>query len=448
MQARGRADEGAVCTYSDGPGAGTGSLTWAQQFMREVVLATGAAVGDFDFLIVHDLAEPLSIGMAQDLVRRFVLRHPLLRTSISETADGTPVQRISAAGILPISVHRTDDPFADELRDVVPGTTFETTFRALLVLQGDAVVRVAMRISHVVTDVDGTRLLSDAFAALAAEESATSINDFVAPSPLDLARFEESIEGQRIQRRAIDHASAVYEVSPPTMLPRRRTPEGMRFWFGELRSADLLLSMPVLRNRLGVTRAGALAGSLAAVVASQAGTQSALLFLISSNRFDPAWTSYPGLLTQEAILHLPIGESIRETMQVATTASMRSLRNARYSPAEMDKVRRAAERRHGVRFDKLGTAVVLNLLSPDGSLKELDRTPSTFRWKGATNAENLGLYIDAYQDTDDFVLHVRVDTALMAPDDAKDLLRAMEWLIVTCAARDLAIDELHLSDIL
>jgi hypothetical protein len=69
--------ENTDCDYSGGAGAGTGGLTWAQQFMRDVVLATGAPLAQFDLLVVCDLAPPRSVGGATDLVRRFVLRHPL-----------------------------------------------------------------------------------------------------------------------------------------------------------------------------------------------------------------------------------------------------------------------------------------------------------------------------------------------------------------------------------
>ncbi|MDH6108199.1 hypothetical protein P3T36_004336 [Kitasatospora sp. MAP12-15] len=439
----GTSQESSPCTYSAGAGAGTGALTWAQQFMREAVLASGAPVGDFDVLIVHDLARPLPVDQARDLVRRLALRHPTLRTSMSETAEGTVVQRVSAAGALPVCVHHSADPLSSDPRQLLAGTTFETMVRVLFVVQGDAVARIALRVNHLIADADGSRVVFTDFAAVAADQPTATIAEPVTASPLDLGRFEESEAGLRVQRQSLDHATAVYDRAPPTMWRGRRPPEAERFWLGELRSAELLLALDVLKNRLGVTRAGVLAGSLAASTACRAHTESALLFLISSNRFDLAWTSYPGLLTQEAILHLPIGETAADTMRAATTAALRSLRKARYAPAELDKVRRSAERRRGVGFDKLGTAVVLNLLSLDAPVAKARPTPTVFTWNTTTNRENLGLYIDAYQADGEFVLGVRVDTGLMAPDEAEGLLRAMEWLIVSSASRDVTVDELR-----
>jgi hypothetical protein len=373
-----------------------------------------------------------------------MLRHPALRSAISVTAGPAPVQQVSADGTLPIPVHRMDDPFAGDpgdLRDLVPATTFASVFRALFAVRGGSVIRIAMRICHLAADADGARILRSDLAALAAGAPEAGPGDSVSPSPLDLFRFEESGEGRRVQRRSLEHAAAIYDVAPPAMFPRCRVPEPARFWFGQLRSANLLSSMDTLKDQ-GVTRAGALLGALAAATALRTGQKSALLFLISSNRFDPAWTFYPGLLTQEAILHLPVGETVRKTMLAATAASVRSLRKSRYSPAEMDKVRRAAEDRRAVSFDKLGSAVVLNLLPAGGPGTDVPRTPTTFEWVGETNAENLGLYIDAFADPAGFVLGARVDTARLAPDEAEALLREMEWMIIAAASRDAGTGEL------
>jgi hypothetical protein len=418
-------------------------LTWAQQFMSEVIRETGAEVGNFDILVTPDLADGLTVDAAVDLLRRFVVRHPVLRTSISHNAEGVPVQRVHDAGSLVVPVCRGESPFSGNLRHAVPATTFDSTFRVLFVAEGNAVVRVAMRISHIVVDAHGAHLLSDAFAELAADKSAAGIDERESASPLVLVLFEASDEGQRVQRRSLEHAARVYEAAPATMWPRRQAPQPVRYWLGDLRSADLLGSLDRLRENLNVTRAGALTGALGAVAAFHAGTDAALLFLISSNRFDPSWTSYPGLLTQEAVLYLPIGETVGATMRAATTLSMRSLRKARYAPSEMDKVRRAVEERRGVAFDGLGTAVVLNLLSADAPVAGVRPSPTTFEWRETTDDENLGLYIDAYQTPEGFVLGGRVDTALLSPSETEGLLRAVEWMIVSAASREVPIGELH-----
>ncbi|HZM82441.1 MAG TPA: hypothetical protein VFC19_42520 [Candidatus Limnocylindrales bacterium] len=446
---------GLVCSYSDAAAAGTGGLTWAQQFMHEVIRATGAQVGNFDLMVTHEVSGALSIGAAVDLVRRLVVRHPVLRTSISHDADGLPTQRVHDAGRLGISVRHSETPLPGELRHAVPATTLESTFSVLFVVQGDEVVRVAMRISHLVVDAHAAQMLLGAFAELAAGRSAAAGVDEPDPaSPLDLARFEASDEGRRAQRRSLEHAAAVLETAPPTMWPSRRVPQPVRFWLGDLRSADLLVSLDRMPEGRRVTRAGALIGALAAVTAFHAGTDAALLFLISGNRFDPHWTSYPGLLSQEAILRVPIAQTVGETMRAATKLSMQALRHARYAPSEMDKVRQAAADRRGVTFDGLGTAVVLNLLSAEAASVAANAadaadapgarsTSTTFQWRETTNDENLGLFVDAYQTPESFVLGGRVDTALLSPDDLEQVLRAVEWTVVAAASREVPIAELH-----
>jgi acyl carrier protein len=432
-------DADIYCSYSGAAGAGVAGLTWAQQFMWEVVHATGGPVADFDLLVVPELGQPLSISAAEDLIRQALLRHPVLRTSISSTVDGTPVQRVNAAGSVPITVHVTDDPSSVEFGSVLPGTAFDTLFRCLFVVRDGLVCRIALRISHVLTDAAGGKLLSDDLAKMAATVPASSMS----PSPLELARFEAGEEGRRIKRESLDHAKAVYDISPPTMWSRRHVPQSPRYRVGQLRSSDLLAALPVLSHDLRVTRFGVLAASLAVTTALASGQDSALLFLISGNRFDADWAMYPGMLSQEAILHLPIGPTIRETMRTATREAARSLRRARYSPAEMDAVRRAAEDRRGVSFDKLGSAVVLNLIPADVEFNDSSANPARFAWTDATDAENLGCYVDAWEGPTDFIVSMRFDTSLMKPQEAEARVRAMEWIIVSAASRDLTVEELR-----
>jgi hypothetical protein len=140
---------------------------------------------------------------------------------------------------------------------------------------------------------------------------------------------------------------------------------------------------------------------------------------------------------------LPIAATATKTMRSATTLSLRSLRNARYAPAEMDNVRHAAAQRRGGAFDGLGTAVVLNLHPARAPAAGVRFSPTTFEWRGRTDQENLGFYLDAYQTDEGFVLGASIDTALLEPGEAEKLLRAMEWLIVSAASREVPISELH-----
>jgi hypothetical protein len=165
--------------------------------------------------------------------------------------------------------------------------------------------------------------------------------------------------------------------------------------------------------------------------------------MISGNRHDPKWTDYPGLLAQEAILHVPVGDTVGETLRTATEVAEHASRNARYAPSEMDRVRREAQDRRGVTFDGLGTAVVLNLLPADGPETVAPAGPATFAWRQTTNDENLGLFVDAYQTPEGFVLGGRGDTALLNPKEMESLLRAVEWAIVAAAERDVLTTDVY-----
>jgi hypothetical protein len=434
------------CEYAGGAGAGEAGLTWAQSFMWEVIAAAGVEPAQFDFLLVREPADPVPLDAAVEFLRGFLLRHPVLRTGIAVTPGGAPVQHVRAAGTVRVPV--LGDPSPGSLRAAVPGTTAAEPCRPLLVASGGRVSRIAVRISHLATDRGGIQLLADDLIRSpigpgAADGPATT------PSPVDLARFENSAAGLAVERRATDFAAERYATCPPTMWPRpRRRPERARFWYGELWSARLLTAMDSLARERRLSLAGVLTGGIAAVAAASAGLRSALLFTISGNRIDPAWRGYPGQLSQEAILHVPIGETIAETTRAATAETMRSLQVARYGPAAMRAVCRAAERDRGVCFDKLGSALVLNLMTGEpaggGHGGNADTSaPPAFAWTGSTDRENLGCYIDAYRKGAGFVLGVRVDTELMAPDEAAAWLHAVEWTVVSGAARDVTFADVR-----
>jgi hypothetical protein len=355
----GNADGVIEFSYAGGAGDGTAPLTWAQRFMWDVFVAAGAEPGAWDFLVVRTLEAPISVETATGMLRRFLLRHPVLRAGVVRAPSEEPRQVVRAADTVSARVVQSSNPASADLRSVIPGTTQTNLCSAALVLDGDLVVVIGMRISHLATDRWGVRLLDQDLAALPVDEQPPDGSSTL--SPIDLARFENSPDGHAVERRSLAFAEAVYAVCPPTMWRRGRAPEPTRFWYGELRSSDLRQAVNVLAHRSRLPRVGILAGALGAVAASWAGLDSALLFTISSNRFYRAWRAYPGQMSQEAILHVPMRDTLGETMHAAMVEAMNSLRAARYGPAAMRAVCRAAEAERGC-FDKLGSAIVLNLM--------------------------------------------------------------------------------------
>jgi hypothetical protein len=437
------------CAYNDGAGSGAAPLTWAQRFMWDVIAAADTELAAFDVLLRYELPAPVSLDVAVDLLRAFVLRHPTLRMTIEVAADGTPVQHIRASGTLRVPLCEVESPISDvdskQIRAAITGTTTAQMCQPAFMVSAGMVAGLAMRISHLAVDRYGMHLLTD---DLEAASTAGVVDGGVAtPSPISLAQIEQSSDGTMIERRALNFAEAVYADCPPTMWPnKRRPPERPRFLYGELRSSALLASMDALTRDQRIGRAGILVGALAAVAASSAGLESALLYTISNNRFHTAWRRYPGQLSQEAIIHVPVRDTIAETMRTAATGTMRSLQAARYSPDALTALRRRVEWERGVFFDQLGSAIVLNLMT-DGPRRMVDShiadEASRFTWTGSTDRENLGFYLDAFPTATEFVLSARVNTALISASEAEAWLYAVEWAIVASAAGEVTIEDLR-----
>jgi hypothetical protein len=396
--------------------------------MWEVVADTGGPSSDFDFLLVRDFPSPVPVPDAVDTVRRFLLRHPTVRTSIAaKPGTGSPRQHVRGSGVLAVPVLKSDRPGWDRLRALVPGTTADQPCSPLVLVDHGLASCVAVRVSHLITDATGKRLLEHDLL-----DGADPAGRAETLSPVDLATFEASVAGQRVQQRATGFAAKVYAEAPASMWPQhRRPPERPRFWYGELRSARLAAAMATLGRDRSLNRVGVLAGALSTVTAGACGLGSTLMHTISANRFDPAWRKYSGTLSQEAVLHVPVEKTITDTMRAASAQSMQALFVARYSPTAMAAVRREAEGSRGVSFDKHGSAVVLNVL-PDraAGTSALDPRPG-FVWTGSTDQEHLGFYLDAYQQGDEFTLAIRADTALLAPQDIQRRVLELESLVVS-----------------
>jgi hypothetical protein len=420
------------CAYADAAGAGTAPLTWGQRFMWQVIRAADAGLPAFDLFLRHDFDEPIPVAVAVERLSAFIRRHPVLRLSIEVTPDGRTEQRVRPAGVLRVPLLDAAGTGPEQLSDAVPSTTADQMCQMALVADGEAVTGLLLRISHLAADGFGVHLL-DADLSAAGDAPPT-------PSPIALARFEASPGGAAVECRAMAFAEAVYRSCPPTMWPRpRRVRDGHRFRFGQLRSPALLTAMDSLAAARGLSRAGVLVGALAAVAASAAGLPSALMFSISSNRFDRDWRGCPGQLSQEAILSVPVGDTLGATMRTAALEVMRSFQAARYAPETLETLRRRLEWERGACFDGLGSAIVLNLLTDEPTPavdRQTDLGATTFAWTGHTDQENLGFYLDAFPTATEFVLHARIDTTRLTPEEARDWLYAIEWAVVAASAGD------------
>ncbi|MEV6932541.1 hypothetical protein AB0M46_49745 [Dactylosporangium sp. NPDC051485] len=423
-------------------GAGEGPLTWAQQFIWDAIRAAGDGPGPFDLLLVERAPEPVPVAEAITLLHGLLRRHPVLRTEVLAGPAGTVIQRVRPSGTTTVTVLPYGEVDFDHILDEVPCTTFTEVCRPAVVADESGVHGIVMRISHLATDWWGRDVITaDVRSGLAGGEPAGS-----SPSPLDLARFEGSPAGRGVLRKAVEHATALYEVVPPTMwLRSRHDPQDERFWFGRLRSARLLNSIGRLVRSRRLRVAAILVGAFGTVAASALGLDSAFMRTISSNRFDADWAGYPGPLAQEALMHVPLAPTVQETMRAALPATLQALQVARYDPRVLQGTEREAEHRRGVRFDKLGSTLVLNLFSDPGTAPPIDvaETPTTFEWVGSTNLENLAVYIDAGATAHDFELHLRLDTSLLTPAEAEDWLRAIEWTVVTAAEREVTTAEVR-----
>jgi hypothetical protein len=435
------ASDGSVvsCSFHATGEPATGPLTWAQSFMWEVIRATNGGRDFFDFIMSArpSASAAPDVPTALERLAKYVESQPVLRACV-EGPDDAPVQAVVVSGRFDVRVASSEEVDVSRgLRDEIPLIDSAFPCRGLLVVDGNVVVGAGLRISHLCTDWWGVRLLEDAFQRAMSGDAA----DDASPtrSPLAVAA-EQTSTGQALHQRALEHARDVFRQAPQTMFPLvAPRPQEQRFWLGELRSARLRAAVAHLRTTLGLHPSSVVTGAIAAASAAMAGVDKALLFSISANRLVPESRSYPGSMSQESQLLLPVQDSLYAIMKNVSVKALMSARLAQYAPRELRRIVDSVERERGICLDKLGHALVVNLMfgDPDREfppgLTASSSEVSPFVWTSRKDTENLALFVSAHVEDEALVLGLRVDTAILSPEQTTAFAQSVETIVVRAA---------------
>jgi hypothetical protein len=431
----------------DGPGAGTGGLTWGQRkvwtLMRHAgtSMSMGGAVPVTDGRTVHDLASEL---------RFFLCRYASMRARVREGADGSLIQEVHGSGeavlgIVDVAEGGDPDQAAREVAERWEATPFdhagEWPIRMAAVRSRGEVTHVVVTISHVATDGGGIAVMLRELAARGGAAGETAV-PAPAMGPLELAALQRTPSARRQNDSSLRHWERLLRAAAPRRFGPRVDRGEPRYRLAHFTSPALHLAARAVAARTGETTSSVLLAAYAVAVARLTGITPALIQVVVGNRFRPglADVSHPvsvnGLFMAD-VTGVPFDEAVTRTRRAMALCS----KHAYYDPAALDELRARVARERG---ETVETTCLFNdrrpaAAEPPGGVpptrQELEaaRAGSALRWGRPfdTYLDTLMVQVGAAEDTVE--LEVQVDTHHVSAEAVHALVLDLEALVVAAA---------------
>lgn len=453
-----------------GPGAGIAELTWGQReiweaMVRQGWLCLGGTLPLAPGTTVEDVADELSYMMS---------RFQSMRTRLRFDGEGNARQELFASGRTILEVYDSGDDGdggggngvggGAGLGGGVGGGEFsgpeetaaavEAHYRTMVRdFEGEWPVRMAV-VRHRGTPTHmvilSCHLIADGFGIQLITQDVES-RTTAAPTgmqQLDLAHWQSSPAGQRINETSLRHWEKVLRSLPPRSLPGSDDPRQPRHWTGELRSPALKLAVQLIAERTGADSSSVFLALYAIALGRTGIYNPAVIRPVANNRFRPGLATIVSNLAQAGVCALDMaGLTVDEAVGRARRGAMIAHKHAYFDPrgltALIDRIARDAGPGHerwtcydwtffnDRRFEPGSAAEGGTVATPD--LLGAARARTSFRWteKKENPFEPLFLHVE---DRDESVqVVVCADTHRISPARCEALVRAMEAAAVEAA---------------
>lgn len=428
-----------------GDGEGVGELTWGQREILQAMVRQGwIALGG-----VLPLPPGVTVQDAADRLGYMVSRFPSLRTKLRFSSPGYALQELHASGEVVLDVFDLP-PGADPDRTAAQ---IEACYRTrprdfcaqwplqMGVLRQDGQPTHVIAIScHTVSDGLGMQVMSREIDAGVTEPA-------IGPQQLELAAWQGSAAGRRVNDAAIRFMEKVLRSVPPRALPLSDDERTPRHWTGVLRSRALRLALPAIAERTAADPSAVLMALYATALGRLGLLNPAIIRPLTSNRFRPGLADMVGNLVQSGVCIIDAAEStiddvVRRARQVSMTVRKYSYFDPRDETALVRRLAREARKldpdaqpwscRNWAFFNDRRVAPSGPGPSSPGELQEA-RQQSTFGWieKKENPYEQLFLHIDDAEDA--VAVMVCADTRHLSPAMNEALAREMETAAVEAA---------------
>jgi hypothetical protein len=437
-----------VLVAFEGEGEGEAELTFGQRGLwQSIELAGTATVAN---LVAADPGT--TVDAVADVLAFMVGRHQALRTRMVLRESGPPLQRVAAAGELPLLVVAagTEDPA--EVAEAIAAHWKVTPFEyetewpvrtaAIVADPGDRDV------THVVTvflhtSIDGFGLAA-LLADIDARDPATGApaGPVTALPPLAQAAFEASPAGRRQNAQSLRYQEQVLRSVPARQFGEPRYGGERRFSMLRYRSRAIGMAIHAVAARDRLHESAALVASFLVAAGRVVGVNPLLTMMMVSNRFRPGYADSVSALIKIVPFALDVADvSVGEAVGRASGRALNAYRNAYYDAYEQDEVVSRVERDRGVEFDlscyyndrRRRSLVQAAAAVPANAEIRAALADSALSWKQDAKISGAKLHLGVEDPDDAIELVLSGDERYFARADLSTLARAIEEVAVQAA---------------
>jgi len=400
-----------------------------------------------------DVPDGVSVQEVTDAVRTLLVRHEGLRTRY--LGGDQPIQRVCGSGELPLEVWSVEEHqvgpvepaalahelFARLATGIAPDASLP--LRVAVAVRGERVLAAVMVFSHLAVDFQAMAVLG--------REFTTALRDPLLPAagvhqPLAQAEAEAEPKARRRQDAAIRHWERQLALVPQTLYAASRNGPPADGAIGQLSSRAGADALRHIAARTHASRPTIVFAALCAVLARRTGYRDCRFPILAGNRFEPRLEQYIGTQAQAVLVRLDTeGAGFDELVRRTFATMLNVSRNGAWDARLATRLHRRAETERGLRlrFEPLFNNLVVDS-PPAGPPPEpadslvAATAHSEVTWQPAPGTAT-PIRFDLWQV--DGLLRLTgwtSDTRRVPQDEAEELLRAVERLLVTAAGSDLA----------
>ncbi|MBO4207675.1 AMP-binding protein [Micromonospora echinofusca] len=430
---------------------GSAPLTWGQAAMYRPMQWFGEASRDFNIRRVLRLTAPVPVDRVTAAWSALVLRHQVLRTLMTDGADG-PRQHLRADGAYPPLLRDTTPDALSETADATAAELAATAFHldrewpvrwALLRVDG-LVEAVAVAASHVSLDGWSLELLLAELRILVDGERTLPAPGW---QPLDQAGYEASPAGQRRARQSLAYWRDRLPAVPQRIFDGPEHDGGplpVVTW--RMESTAVAAAATALAQQTGASSSTVVLTAALLVQTALTGRDRAVVKLIAGNRNTPRQRQLATGIAQNALLVFDIGDGdVTDVVRRCYRDSTESYFHAIYPPDALDTLiaAEAPQADLSVYFNdsRMGRDFDVPTGPPDrATLTEL-ATHTTVRQIAAVARHDMTFFLAMPHLAGGCALHLLADTRRVPAAVCVRALRGIETLLCEAALRPVPVHD-------
>lgn len=437
----------------------TAPATWSQRGLWDATEWMGDDDGYFNMGWIVPVPEGADLDRVARALRRTIERYDTLRTTFA-FHDGQLYQHVAASGSLVVAVHESAPErvslAADEiLAALVPGgfrARLDWPLRVAVVTAEGKPRLLVLAINHLSLDLYGWRVVERTLTCLLADATA-ELPPRRGWQPVDQAAYEASPAGQAINQRALSRWRDILASAPATMFDFDTNPgEREPYWTLRMESRALAAALVAVADRTRISSSAALLAAISTALVAYTGHDEVIIRLNAANRLVEGSQEMAGYLCWNSLFYCDLRDlSFDAALRRTFLASLDAYEHGLHDPVRARAIWNEAGDRHGAHLD-LGchfndrrehTGEAFAALSTSkaelGALLEKTR----IWFSGSHPRVDTRFHVHAMDDDPESVeLEFMCDTRYVPVDAMREILLAIERLLVTAADRDVAAEDI------